>query len=134
MPVSFKIEQAVREKVWVKVALMSPSGGGKTFSALRLATGMLGELTKLGLQQNGKIMMANTEQKRGLYYANEFKYDIINIMSPHDPLMYVDMINYVVSQDYPILIMDSTSQEWEGLGGCLELHQKAGGTYQAWGY
>ena len=29
--------------------------------------------------------------------------------------------------------MDSTSPEWDGKGGCLELQQKAGGTYQAWG-
>lgn len=28
--------------------------------------------------------------------------------------------------------MDSTSPEWDGKGGCLELQQKAGGTYQAW--
>lgn len=31
------------------------------------------------------------------------------------------------------MIIDSSSHEWEGKGGCLELQQQAGGTYQAWG-
>jgi hypothetical protein len=38
----------------------------------------------------------------------------------------------VVKENYPILILDSTSMEWEGKGGCLELHQAGGGTFQAW--
>jgi hypothetical protein len=128
----FEIKQAKREQIWTKVALMSPSGGGKTYSALRLATGMLEELVKSGASQNGKILMANTEQSRGRYYANEFKYDIVDIPSPHNPEKYVELIEYAVEQKYPILILDSTSHEWEGKGGCLELHQQAGGTYQSW--
>jgi len=128
----FEIQKAKRELIWVKVALMAASGGGKSYSSLRLATGMLEELKKLGLEQNGKILLGNTEQKRGLYYANEFSYDIVNIHAPHEPEMYVDFIRYAVEQDYPILILDSTSHEWEGKGGCLELHQQAGGNYPAW--
>jgi len=128
----FEIQKAKRELIWVKVALMAASGGGKSYSSLRLATGMLEELKKLGLEQNGKILLGNTEQKRGLYYANEFSYDIANIHAPHEPEMYVDFIRYAVEQDYPILILDSTSHEWEGKGGCLELHQQAGGNYPAW--
>jgi hypothetical protein len=128
----FEIKQAKRELIWTKVALMAPSGGGKTYSSLRLATGMLEELTKSGNAGNGKILMANTENARGRYYANEFKYDILDVDSPHNPEKYVELIEYVVSEGYPILILDGTSHEWEGKGGCLELHQQAGGTYQSW--
>lgn len=130
---TFQIKQAVRELIWTKTALISPSGGGKTYSSLRLATGMLSELTKLGLQQNGKILLANTEQKRGYYYANEFVYDIVDIQAPHNPEKYVELIEFAVSQNYPILVLDSTTHEWEGKGGCLDLHQQAGGTFQSWG-
>ena len=129
---AFQAKQATRELIWTKTALMSPSGGGKTYSALRLATGMLEKLKELGLEQNGRILMGNTEQKRGYYYANEFKYDIVDIDSPHNPEKYVDFIEWTSEQNYPILILDSTSHEWEGRGGCLELHQQAGGTYQSW--
>ena len=43
------------------------------------------------------------------------------------------MIDFAVAEGYDILIIDSSSHEWEGKGGCLELQQQAGGTYQAWG-
>lgn len=33
-------QKAKREQIWVKILLNSPSGGGKTYSALRVATGM----------------------------------------------------------------------------------------------
>jgi len=130
--VNFKVQEAKRELIWTKLALMSPSGGGKSYSSLRLATGMLEELKRLGLEKNGKILVGNTEHARGRYYANEFKYDIVDLEAPYNPEMFVEFIEYAVQQDYPILILDSTSPEWEGKQGCLELHLQAGGTYQAW--
>ena len=129
---AFKIQQAKRELIWTKIALVAPSGGGKTYSALRIATGMLEELKKIGQAKNGKILMGNTEHARGRYYANEFVYDIVDLEAPYLPEMFVDFIDYAVSEEYPILILDSTSPEWEGKMGCLELHQQAGGTYQSW--
>lgn len=128
---AFQVQKAVREKIYTKVALMSPSGGGKTYSALRLATGMANEIQK----QTGKparIIMGNTEGSRGKYYANEFNYDIVDLTAPHHPEMYVDFINWAVKEGYDILVLDSSSHEWEGKGGCLELQTQAGGTYQSW--
>lgn len=127
----FSVKRAIRELIFAKIALMSPSGGGKTYSSLRLATGMAREIEKQ-TGKKAKILLANTEQKRGYYYANEFEYDIVDIDAPHEPEKYVDLINFAVEEGYDILIIDSSSFEWEGKGGCLELHQKAGGTYQAW--
>lgn len=129
---AFQVKKAKREKIYVKVALMSPSGGGKTYSSLRLATGMADEIKK-ETGKDAKILFANTEQKRGYYYADEFDYDIVDIEPPHHPDVYVELIEFAVSEGYDILIIDSSSHEWEGKGGCLELQQKAGGTYQAWG-
>lgn len=129
----FQIKTATRELIWTKTALIAPSGGGKTYSALRLANGMLSELKNLGLEQNGRILLANTEQKRGYYYANEFTYDIVDIDAPHNPEKYIELIEFAVEQKYPILILDSTTHEWEGKGGCLDLHQQAGGSFQSWG-
>ena len=67
-----QIRQAKREKIYAKIALMGASGSGKSYSALRIAKGMLSKLKELGLEQNGRIAVINTEQGRGLYYANEF--------------------------------------------------------------
>ena len=129
---AFQVKKAKREKIYTKIALMAPSGGGKTYGALRLATGMAQEIKK-ETGKDAKILMANTEQKRGYYYANEFDYDIVDIEAPHEPEKYVDLIDFAVQEGYDILIIDSSSHEWEGKGGCLDLQQKAGGTYQAWG-
>lgn len=129
---AFQVKKAKREKIYVKLALMAPSGGGKTYGSLRLASGMADEIKK-ETGKDAKILLANTEQKRGYYYANEFDYDIVDIEPPHNPEKYVELIDFAVSEGYDILIVDSSSHEWEGKGGCLELQQQAGGTYQAWG-
>ena len=128
---AFQVKKAKREKIYPKIALMAPSGGGKTYSALRLSKGMAEEIKK-STGKDAKILLANTEQKRGYYYANEFDYDIVDIDAPHEPEKYVDLIDFAVESGYDILIIDSSSHEWEGKGGCLELQQKAGGTYQSW--
>lgn len=128
---NFVVRKAKREKIFTKVALIGPSGSGKSYGALRLATGMAREIKK-ETGKDASILVANTESKRGNYYANEFDYDIVDIDAPHNPEKYVDVINFAVEQGYAILIIDSSSHEWEGKGGCLELQQQAGGTYQSW--
>lgn len=128
---AFQAKKAKREKIYVKLALLASSGGGKTYGSLRLATGMAEEIEK-ETGKKAKILMGNTESKRGLYYADEFDYDIVDIDAPHNPEKYVELIDFAVDQGYDILIIDSSSHEWEGKGGCLELQQQAGGTYQSW--
>ena len=127
----FQVKKAKREKIYVKIALMAASGGGKTYGSLRLSQGMAEEIEK-ETGKKAKILMANTEAKRGYYYANEFDYDIVDIEPPHNPEKYVELIEFAVKEGYDILIIDSSSHEWEGKGGCLELHQQAGGQYQSW--
>lgn len=128
----FSATKALREKIFTKLAIMSPSGGGKTYSSLRVATGMAEEIERL-TGKKCKILLGNTEGARGRYYADEFDYDIVDLEPPYNPELFVDFIKYAVDEKYDILILDSTSAEWEGRGGCLELQQAAGGTYQAWG-
>ena len=128
---AFQVKKAKREKIFPKIAIIAPSGGGKTYGGLRLATGMAEEIKK-ETGKDAKILMGNTESKRGLYYANEFDYDIVDIDPPYNPEKFVELIEFAVDQGYDILIIDSSSHEWEGKGGCLELQQQAGGTYQSW--
>lgn len=131
MAFKFQAQKAVREKVDTKIMLFSPSGAGKTYSALRLATGMASEISK-NEGRPARILFGNTEASRGYYYADEFTYDIVDLIPPYNPEMFVDFINYAVAEKYDILIIDSISPEWEGKGGCLELQQQAGGRYTDW--
>ena len=128
---ALNVRKATRKLIPVKVALIAPSGGGKTYGALRLATGMREEITK-ETGKKAKVLMLNTEGARGEYYADEFEYDIVDVEAPHNPEKYVELIQEAIDAKYDILIIDSSSHEWEGKGGCLELQQKAGGTYQSW--
>ena len=128
----FQIEEvAVRDDVWLKTAIFGPSGAGKTYSALTIATGMANAFEKKK-GRKAKILLADTEKGRGKYYSDEFGYSYVRFDAPYNPEAFIELINYAVDQGYDILIIDSASHEWNGEGGCLELQQKAGGTYQAW--
>lgn len=124
---AFVVKKAVRQEVYTKTALMGVSGSGKTYSALRMATGMSNTLKSMGKPY--KVLMGNTEASRGLYYANEFDYDIVDLTAPFTPEMYVDFIDFAVKNGYGVLIIDSASPEWDE---CLKMQQQAGGNYQAW--
>lgn len=124
----FNVVEAKRELVWAKIALMSPSGGGKTYSALRLASGMKEELAKQGVET--EILMGNTEGSRGRYYANEFKYKIVDLPQDADPEVYADFIDFAVESGYKVLIIDSASHEWKK---ALKIHQQNGGDFRAFG-
>jgi hypothetical protein len=130
----FQVEQAVRTKVYPKIGIFSPSGGGKTYTALRLATGMIQEMERL-TGKKYEIWFANNEGSRGKYYANEFDYKIIELSPPHEPEVYYDLIDYAEKNNDKcgVLIVDSLAKEWAGTGGCVEIATNMGGAFQnAW--
>ena len=128
----FQIEEvAVRDDVWLKTAIFGPSGAGKTFSGLTIAKGMATAFEKKK-GRKARILLADTEKGRGKYYSDEFEYSYVRFDAPYNPEAFIELINYAVDQGYDILIIDSASHEWNGEGGCLELQQRAGGTYQSW--
>lgn len=128
---SFTFKKAEREKVFVKLGLLGPSGSGKTYSALRMATGMAEELRAQG--KKGSIAVADTEGRRALYYANEFDFLHLDFQPPYNPERYCEVIEDAVKAGVDILIIDSSSHEWIGPGGCLEIHNvMPGNSYANW--
>lgn len=125
-------QKAVRENIWVKVLSIAPSGGGKTFSSLRLATGFAKELSKHTGEEE-RIAFIDTESRRSTYYADQFDFDILEINAPFTPEKYVEAIDTAVKSGYKVLVIDSLTHEWSGKGGCLEIHSKIpGNSYTAW--
>jgi len=114
-PRVFTDAEAVREQTPVLVGLVSPSGAGKTYSALRLATGMQ-RVT------GGEIFVVDTEQKRAKHYAAAFKFRHVPFGKPFSPLDYLAAIEHCVTKGAKIVIVDSMSHEHEGPGGVLEMH------------
>lgn len=112
---SFEDKPATREQVPLMIGIMGPSGGGKTFSALRLATG-------IQRVSGGDIYMIDTEAKRGLHYAEQFKFRHLAFGAPFSPLDYLGAVEHCVKRGAKIIIVDSMSHEHEGPGGVLEMH------------
>jgi hypothetical protein len=109
---------------------MGPSGGGKTFSALRLATGIQRVV-------GGDIYMIDTEARRGLHYADRFKFKHVPFDAPFGSLDYLEALKFCAGQGGKTIIVDSMSHEHEGPGGLLdlqdqELRRLAGDDYGTW--
>jgi len=112
---TFEDKVAVRERVPLLVGLVGPSGGGKTYSALRLAKGFQ-------RVSGGDIHFIDTEARRGLHYADRFQFRHVVFGAPFGSLDYLAAIEYCVSKGAKTIIVDSASHEHEGPGGMLEVH------------
>lgn len=113
---TFEDKPATRGDVPILVGLMGPSGGGKTYSALRLATGMQ-------RVAGGDIYGIDTESRRMRHYADKFKFRHVEFTAPFGPLDYLAAIEHCVNKGAKIVIVDSMSHEHEGPGGVLEMHE-----------
>ena len=113
----FAASDAKRAHVPLLIGLTGPSGGGKTFSALRLATGIQ---TVTG----GDIYFIDTESRRALHYADQFKFKHVPFDAPFGSLDYLAALQYCVEQGAKVVIVDSMSHEHEGPGGMVDLHDQ----------
>ncbi len=119
---TFDDKPAARESVPLLLGLYGPSGGGKTFSALRLATG-------IQRVTGGEIYVIDTEAKRALNYAFDpatgrgFKFRHLAFGAPFGPLDYLAAIEHCVGKGAGVVVVDSLSHEHEGPGGVLEMHE-----------
>lgn len=114
---TFEDAPAVRTSVPLLVGLMGPSGGGKTFSALRLANGIQ---TVTG----GEIYVIDTEARRALHYADHFKFRHLPFTAPFGSLDYLAAIRHCVDKGAGVIVVDSMSHEHEGPGGLIDLHDQ----------
>lgn len=118
---------AERSKAKLRLALCSPSGGGKTWGALEVATGL-----------GGKIAFIDTECGSGDLYAEDFEYDIMQIKTPYTPDKYVKALKAAEEAGYDIVIVDSLSHAWSAEGGILDTQAKvtqassSKNSYTAW--
>lgn len=107
----FTFRPAVRENVGLLIGLAGASGSGKTYTAMRLATGIAG----------GKpFAVIDTEAGRAKHYAEAFKFDHGDLAPPFRPDAYAEAIMAADKAGYPVIIVDSMSHVWAGDGGVLD--------------
>lgn len=122
-------QKATKKHARLRLALIGTSGSGKTFSALRIARGLVGP--------SGRIAVADTERGSASKYADRFTFDAqdMETFAPND---FVQVIQEAERGGYDCLIIDSLSHAWMGKGGALEMvdnaakRSKSGNSFNAW--
>ncbi len=119
--------KATKKKSKLRLALTGPSGSGKTWGALQIAKGL-----------GGRIACIDTEKGSASLYEHIVDFDVLELAAPYTPERYISAIKEAEKAGYDVLIVDSTSHEWSGPGGCLELIDEVarakfkGNTWSAW--
>lgn len=100
-------KRATKSQIKLRLALIGISGGGKTYSALSIASHL-----------GRSIALIDTEHGSASKYADIFQFDTCELSSFH-PQNYIDAIN-AAGGNYDVLIVDSLSHAWIGKDGALE--------------
>jgi len=126
----FTLHKAERQQAKLRIGINGPSGAGKTYSALLLAYGITGDWDK--------IAVIDTENGSASLYAHLGAFNTMTLEAPYTPERYVEAIRACEDAGMEVILIDSTSHEWEGEGGCLQINDKLaqtkfrGNTWAAW--
>lgn len=99
------------------IGIAGISGSGKTYTALKMARGMVNSASEIGF--------LDTENKRGSLYADilDGEFMIGDLYPPFSPKRYSEAIKEFQDSGVKVLVIDSVSHEWEGEGGCDDIAQ-----------
>jgi hypothetical protein len=113
---NFEAKPAKRERTPIIMGIVSPSGAGKTKSALRLADGFARHVP-------GPIVMIDTEAGRAKHHSDVHKFLHIDMAPPFGPADHIAAWQAALRHNPSTIIQDSMSHEWEGSGGILEMQE-----------
>lgn len=121
------IREGKRAGARLVVGISGISGSGKTFTALQLAYGLANFNSR-------KVGLLDTENRRGSLYANALKNDkgevqpflIGDLDAPFSPGRYKEAILEFQAAGVEVLVIDSVTHEWEGIGGCHDIASPPG--------
>jgi hypothetical protein len=122
-----ELKKATRKQVKLRLNISAPAGAGKTYSALRMAYGICGDWTK--------IAVVDTENGSASLYSNLGEFNAIDMTAPFTPEKYTEAINMCVAAGMEVIILDSTTHEWNCILEENELLAQAkfrGNTWSAW--
>lgn len=118
-------KRATKAKSKLRAAFSAVAGGGKTFTSLRVGT---------GLADGGRIALIDTERGSASKYSDRFEFDVLEL---EDKSIngYISAISMAADAGYAVLIIDSLSHAWQELLEEVERLAKAkyrGNTWSAW--
>lgn len=118
----------ITDPLTLSIGLSGGSGTGKTYTALLMASGIAEVVTG---KTGGPIGYVDTENRRALHYKSAFPQMMHFDMKAVDdagklvgfgPERWIEVIDAAEAAALPVLILDSFSHAWEGVGGVLDLH------------
>lgn len=120
-----ELKKATRKQVKMRLGISAVSGGGKTYSALLLAKGLVGDWDK--------IAIIDTENESASLYAHLGDYSTLTLAAPFTPERYIEAIKHCENAGIECVIIDSITHEWDGKGGILEIHSSmTGNSFTNW--
>lgn len=113
------IRPSTREGAHLLIQCFGGPRSGKTLTALRLARGIAGP--------SGKIGVLDTEAGRARLYSDKIEggFFVGDLTPQFAPRRYRDAIEEFVAFGADVLVIDSFSHVWQGVGGVLELADQA---------
>lgn len=118
----------IHDPLTLSIGISGGSGTGKTYTALLMARGIAETVTG---RKGAPIGYVDTENRRALHYKAAFPemchYDFTALNDRGDlvgfgPERWIEVIDAAEQAKLPVLILDSFSHAWEGVGGVLDLH------------
>lgn len=120
-----ELRHATRKQAKIKLALQGPSGSGKTYSALLLAIGITGDWNQ--------VAVIDTENHSADLYAHLGNFNVLSLEKPFAPERYIEAIDACEKAGVEVIILDSITHEWEGVGGILDIHgAMVGNSFSNW--
>jgi len=120
-----ELKKATKKQVKLKLGLSAISGGGKTYSSLLLAKGLVNDWTK--------VAVIDTENASASLYSHLGEFNTIELNAPYTPERYIEAIKACENAEMECIIIDSITHEWDGKGGMLDIHsQMSGNSFTNW--
>lgn len=119
-----EVKDAVRRGQKARVVISGPTGSGKTWTLLEIAT---------VLTVDEPFVVIDTENESASLYSDVYKFKVINWTPPYDPKELAEAIRTLQAQ-YPAIVIDSLTHFWTGEGGTLDIVDRAanGNSYAGW--
>lgn len=158
-PRTFDLNTAARDEIRMKLGIDGPSGSGKTLGGLLLcfglvqsalpevattaATGSPEEREAAAALLWSKVVVLDTENRSALAYRGRNlatpegdvrigKFIHVPFDPPYDPRYWIAALDTIEESGAIACLIDSTTHEWTGRGGCLDLQRELGGRAQDW--
>jgi len=118
----FTFQPAVKTQARLRMAIEGGPGTGKTFTALRIARGLV----------SSRPALIDTEAGSASKYADLFQFDSL-VLTSYEPDDYIRAIAAAEDAGYELVIIDSLSHEWQATLETVDrLKQSERNQFAAW--